>query len=62
MKKNKIVVDLILVVLFVILLSSNIFGFQNPRIIQLLFMISLSVHIYQHWKILVAMTKNLFKK
>ena len=62
MKKSVIIVDLILVILFAILLSSNIFRFQNPKIVQLLFMISLSVHTYQHWKSLVIMTKNLFKK
>jgi|GEM_PF-703685 hypothetical protein len=62
MKKSIIIVDLILIVLFAILVASNIFKFENPRIVQMLFMVSLSVHIYQHWRSLVAMTKNLFKK
>jgi hypothetical protein len=62
MKKIIIIVDLILIVLFTILLSSNIFKFTKPQIIQPLFMFFLSVHIYQHWKVLAAMIKNLFKK
>ena len=62
MKKSVIIVDLIVLVLFATLIASNILQFENPRPVQLLFMVSLSVHIYQHWKQLVAMTKNLFKK
>lgn len=62
MKKSVIIIDLILIVLFVILLSSNIFGFTKLKIIQPLFMLFLAIHIAQHWKVLVAMTKNLFRK
>ncbi len=62
MKKDIIIVDLILIVLFVIMVSSNIFGFTALKIIQPLFMLMLAIHITQHWRVLVALTKNLFKK
>jgi hypothetical protein len=62
MKKDIIIVDLILIVLFVLLISSNIFKITAIKMVQPLFMVFLGIHIIQHWKALVAMTKNLFKK
>jgi|APSaa5957512576_1039674.scaffolds.fasta_scaffold05098_2 hypothetical protein len=62
MKKNIIIIDLILIVIFGILLLSNIFGLTSLKMIQPLFMLFLAIHIAQHWKVLIAMTKNLFKK
>ena len=62
MKKDIIVVDLILIAMFVTLVSSNIFKFTGLKVIQPLFMVVLGIHIIQHWRVLVALTKNLFKK
>lgn len=62
MKKSLIIVDLILIILFIILFASNIFKLTNLKIFQPLFMVFLVVHIAQHWKILISMTKRLFKK
>jgi len=62
MQNLKVIVDLILVILFFILVTSNIFGFHKPAIVQPLFMIFLAIHLAQHWKILTVLTKNLFKK
>ena len=62
MKKDIIIVDLILIVLFVILISSNIFKLTAIKMVQPLFMVLLGIHIIQHWRTLVAMIKNLFKK
>ncbi|MEA3355103.1 MAG: hypothetical protein U9Q63_01295 [Patescibacteria group bacterium] len=62
MKKDIVVVDLILIVLFIILMLSNIFKITGLKIVQPLFMVLLATHIIQHWKVLVALTKNLFKK
>jgi len=62
MKKDIIIVDLILLVLFILLISSNIFKLTTIKIVQPLFMVLLGIHIIQHWRTLVVMTKNLFKK
>ena len=62
MKKDIIIVDLILIVMFLTLISSNIFKFTALKMIQPLFMVLLGIHIIQHWRVLVALTKNLFKK
>jgi hypothetical protein len=62
MKKDIIIVDLILLVLFVILISSNIFKITAIKMVQPLFMVFLGIHIVQHWKTLMAMIKSLFKK
>ena len=62
MKKDIIIIDLILILLFVILISSNIFKFTALKMIQPLFMVLLAIHIIQHWRVFIALTKNLFKK
>ncbi len=62
MQKFKVIVDLILVCLFFILVTSNIFHFAKPQIVQPLFMVFLAIHLAQHWKMLTILTKNLFKK
>ena len=62
MKKDIIIVDLILFVLFILLISSNIFKITAIKMVQPLFMVILGIHIIQHWKMLMAMIKNLFKK
>lgn len=62
MKKDIIIVDLILIVMFMTLISSNILKFPGLKVIQPLFMVVLGIHIIQHWRVLISLTKNLFKK
>ncbi len=61
MKKSVIIVDLILIVLFGAMLASNIFKVTSLKMLQPAFMLFLAIHVAQHWKTLVVMTKNLFK-
>ena len=60
MRKDIVIVDLILILTFILIVLSKIFNFTFQNILQPIFFIFIVIHILQHWKIIIYMTKNTF--
>jgi len=61
MKKNVLIVDWLLIIIFVLMIVSKFITLSFAKIIQPIFFVLIIIHIIQHWKILVHSLKR-FKK
>ena len=63
MKKNILIVDFLLLLVFIAILFSRITNFTYIQQVQLLFFALIVIHIIQHWKIILfSFKKYLLKK
>ncbi len=58
MKKDILFVDWAMLAIFGVLILSKILKFVTPPILQMSFMVLIGIHIFQHWKIIVATVKR----
>jgi len=62
MKKNILIVDWLLVIIFVLMVMSRFMVFSLPRIVQPTFFILILIHIIQHWRVMLFSLKGLVKR
>jgi len=62
MKKDILIVDLLLIIIFILMVVSKFINLPFIRIIQPIFFVLIIIHIIQHWKVILYSLKGLKKK
>jgi hypothetical protein len=61
MKKNILIIDWLLIIIFILIVISKFSNLPFIKIIQPIFFILIVIHIIQHWRIIVHSLKRLKK-
>ena len=61
MKKNILIINWLLIIVFILMIISKFINLPFVKIIQPIFFVLILVHIIQHWKMIIYPLKNLKK-
>ena len=61
MKKNILIVDWLLIIIFILIIVSKFINLPFTKIIQPIFFVLIIIHVVQHWKVIVYSLKGLKK-
>jgi len=61
MKKNILIVDWLLIIIFILIIVSKFINLPFTKIIQPIFFVLIIIHVIQHWKVIVYSLKGLKK-
>lgn len=62
MKKNILIVDWLLIIVFILIIVSKFINLPFTKLIQPIFFILIIIHVIQHWKVMIYSLKKLKKK
>ena len=62
MKKNILIVDLLLIIIFILMVISKFINLPFTNVIQPIFFVLIIIHIIQHWKVIIYSLKGLKKR
>ncbi len=62
MKKNILIVDWLLIIIFILIIVSKFINLPFTKIIQPIFFVLIIIHVIQHWKVIVYSLKGLKKR
>ena len=62
MKKNVLIIDWLLIIIFILIIVSKFINLPFRKVIQPIFLVLIIMHIIQHWKVLFYSLKGLKKK
>ena len=62
MKKDILIVDWLLIIIFVLIIVSKFINLHFTKVIQPIFFILIIIHIIQHWKVIIYSLKGLKKR
>ena len=62
MKKNVLIIDWLLIIIFILMIVSKFINLPFTKVIQPIFLVLIIIHIIQHWKVIVYSLKGLKKK